>query len=79
MTWIAECGWLEHGLGLVRKTVEVEVLPSISGPFKHPDIADGETMRVLSMERDPDGQTVTVGLGGRGSWPPAVGVTYPDI
>jgi len=64
---------------MVRKTVQVEVLPSISGPFMHPDIADGETMQVTGMTYGKDGQTVTIGLGGRGSWPPAVGVTYPDI
>jgi hypothetical protein len=79
MPWKAECAWLESGRGIVRKAVEIEVLPSISGPFKHPDIADGETMQVTGMTYAEDGQTATIGLGGRGSWPPAVGVTYPDI
>jgi hypothetical protein len=79
MAWTAECAWLELGRGIVRQIVAVEILPSIGGPFHHPNVADGETMQVVSMTTDPDKQTATIGLGGKGSWPPAVGVTYPEI
>lgn len=79
MAWQVTCGWLERGEGIARKTVTVEVLPSVAGPFQHPDIADGETMQVVSMTTDDAAFTATVGLAGRGSWPPRVGVTYPDL
>jgi len=79
MTWQATCGWLDPGKGIVRKTVAVEVLPSVAGPFQHPDIAGGETMQVVSMTRDEVDGTASLGLGGSGSWPPRVGVTYPDL
>lgn len=79
MAWEVTCGWLEFGRGIVRTTVTVEVLPSVAGPFQHPDVGGGETMQVVSMDRDEKSKTASIGLGGRGSWPPRVGITYPDI
>lgn len=78
MAWTAECAWLELGKGIVRTTIQLEVLPSVSGPFRHPDVGGGETMQVMSLQRDAANGTATIGLGGKGSWPPRVGVTYPD-
>jgi hypothetical protein len=57
--------------------VAVEILPSIGGPFRHPDVEGGERMLVTGMDRDDQRQTASIGLGGPGSWPPKVGVTYP--
>jgi hypothetical protein len=59
--------------------VEVEVLPSITGPFRHPDLEKGETMQVVSMGLDDGSMTADIGLGGPGSWPPRAGVTYPSL
>lgn len=36
-------------------------------------------MQVMSLERDDANEAATIGLGGKGSWPPQVGVTYPDV
>jgi hypothetical protein len=32
--------------------VAVEILPSIGGPFRHPDVEGGERMLVTGMDRD---------------------------
>lgn len=77
MTWTAEVRWLELGKGIQLKTVRVEVLPSIAGPFRHADVAGGETMQVTGLLKDDEARTASIGLGGTGSWPPKVGVTYP--
>jgi hypothetical protein len=78
MTWKLTCGWLEMGQGICRQTIDVEVLPSVAGPFRYPDICEGETMQVVGLMKDDGARTASIGLGGRGSWPPKVGVTYPE-